>query len=164
VLLAGAILSASGAASGAADAVGLPRGGGAPGVGERLSLAYDDGSGETVHRTLWCGAEEGEGDDVEAACRRLAAVGGPLGPVPAGQMCTMLYGGPQTAHVTGSWHGRHVDERYRRDNGCEVARWNRMVPALPTPGAVPAPGPGAQAPGPGAVPGGSDGGVHALAP
>ncbi|NUS11478.1 MAG: hypothetical protein HOY69_08760, partial [Streptomyces sp.] len=60
-------------------------------------------------------------------------LGGPLAPVPTGQMCSMIYGGPQTAHVTGLWHGEPVDETYRRTDGCEVARWNRMVPALPAP-------------------------------
>lgn len=45
----------------------------------------------------------------------------------------MLYGGPQTATIRGIWHGHLVDETYRRTNGCEVARWARMTPALPDP-------------------------------
>jgi hypothetical protein len=52
-------------------------------------------------------------------------------PVPEGSMCTMLYGGPATAHVTGTWAGRPVDARFDRSNGCETARWDRFVPLLP---------------------------------
>ncbi|MFG2798729.1 SSI family serine proteinase inhibitor [Streptomyces pseudovenezuelae] len=52
-------------------------------------------------------------------------------PVPEGSVCTMLYGGPATAHVTGTWAGRPVDARFDRSNGCETARWDRFVPLLP---------------------------------
>ncbi|MGC9537074.1 SSI family serine proteinase inhibitor [Streptomyces sp. UG1] len=45
--------------------------------------------------------------------------------------CTMQYGGPATAHVTGTWAGRPVDARYDRTNGCEIGRWDRLVPLLP---------------------------------
>jgi hypothetical protein len=124
---AGALLAA-----GSAGAVGLPRPG-LTGFGDRLTVTYDDGGGRTATRTLNCGiataADTGERD----ACARLDELGGPLAPVPAGQMCTMIYGGPQTARVTGVWHGEVVDESYRRTDGCEVSRWNRMVPALPSP-------------------------------
>jgi hypothetical protein len=46
-------------------------------------------------------------------------------------MCTMLYGGPATAHVTGTWAGRPVDARFDRADGCEIARWDALVPLLP---------------------------------
>ncbi|MEV6190855.1 SSI family serine proteinase inhibitor [Streptomyces sp. NPDC051920] len=52
-------------------------------------------------------------------------------PVPPDSMCTMVYGGPATAHVTGTWAGRPVDARYDRSNGCEISRWNALVPVLP---------------------------------
>ncbi|MFE3033694.1 SSI family serine proteinase inhibitor [Streptomyces canus] len=55
-------------------------------------------------------------------------------PVPEGSVCTMLYGGPATAHVTGTWAGRPVDARFDRSNGCETARWDRFVPLLPSMG------------------------------
>ncbi|MET8901143.1 SSI family serine proteinase inhibitor [Streptomyces sp. NPDC004538] len=56
-------------------------------------------------------------------------------PVPEGSICTMQYGGPATAHVTGIWAGRPVDVTYDRRDGCEISRWNRMVPLLPEVGA-----------------------------
>ncbi|MFI0964424.1 SSI family serine proteinase inhibitor [Streptomyces sp. NPDC021080] len=52
-------------------------------------------------------------------------------PVPPDALCTMVYGGPATAHVTGTWAGRPVDARYDRSNGCEISRWNALVPVLP---------------------------------
>lgn len=59
-------------------------------------------------------------------------------PVPEGSFCTLQYGGPATAHVTGTWAGRPVDATYDRRDGCEISRWDRMVPLLPKVGA---PGP-----------------------
>ncbi|MGW0828214.1 SSI family serine proteinase inhibitor [Streptomyces sp. NPDC002845] len=55
----------------------------------------------------------------------------PFAPVAPGTMCTMQYGGPATAHVTGTWAGRPVDARFRRNDGCEIARWDALVPVLP---------------------------------
>lgn len=52
-------------------------------------------------------------------------------PVPGDGVCTMQYGGPATAHVTGTWAGRPVDARFDRSNGCEIGRWDRLVPLLP---------------------------------
>ncbi|MFE7660947.1 SSI family serine proteinase inhibitor [Streptomyces celluloflavus] len=52
-------------------------------------------------------------------------------PVPRGAKCTMMYGGPATAHVTGTWAGRPVNADFRRTNGCEIDRWNRFQPLLP---------------------------------
>jgi hypothetical protein len=49
-----------------------------------------------------------------------------LDPVPADKLCTELYGGPETAHVTGTIDGKPVDARFKRTNGCEIARWNRV--------------------------------------
>jgi hypothetical protein len=43
----------------------------------------------------------------------------------------MEYGGPATARITGTWAGRPVDGRYDRSNGCQIARWNDLVPLLP---------------------------------
>lgn len=117
-------------ACGPAVAVGLPWSALAGGA-DRLSVAYDDGSGQLRTHTLSCGGAVRA--EQFAACRQLDSLGGPLAPVPEGQMCSMIYGGPQTAHVTGVWRGEPVDETYRRTNGCEVARWKRMVPALPEP-------------------------------
>jgi hypothetical protein len=103
---------------------------------DRLAITVSDGYGATHHYTLRCRPPRGSHPEPVAACRRLAALLGPVGPVPRGQMCSMIYGGPQTARVTGHWHGASVDQRYDRVNGCEIARWRQMAPVLPAPAAA----------------------------
>ncbi|MFI1046838.1 SSI family serine proteinase inhibitor [Streptomyces griseoruber] len=84
---------------------------------------------------VWCRPAGGRHPDVSGACRtvdRGTRWGrDPFAPVPSGSPCTMRYGGAATAHVTGRWAGRPVDATYERRDGCEIERWDRMVPLLP---------------------------------
>ncbi|MFF1447527.1 SSI family serine proteinase inhibitor [Streptomyces sp. NPDC058274] len=84
---------------------------------------------------LTCHPGGGSHPDAAAACDKLDSGTrwgkDPFAPVPQGSMCTMQYGGPATAHVTGTWAGRPVDARYDRGDGCEIGRWNALVPLLP---------------------------------
>jgi hypothetical protein len=50
----------------------------------------------------------------------------PFAPVPKSAACTLIYGGPQVAEVDGKFRGRKVNARFTRQNGCEIARWNRV--------------------------------------
>jgi hypothetical protein len=102
------------------------------GPSARLTVTYDDGSSHPRSYTVTCGDGRIFTRDANA-CRHLDEIGGPVSAVPEGQACSMIYGGPQTAELSGTWQGQPVTESYRRTNGCEVARWNRMVPALPNP-------------------------------
>ncbi|MDX6356065.1 MAG: hypothetical protein QOF98_2968 [Streptomyces sp.] len=124
------LVAAPAVTAGNAYAMGLPR----SAAGGRLTVRYDDGAGHTRTYRLDCGRasleEKGESSD---ACRRLAETGGPVPALASGQVCSMIYGGPQTAEVSGMWNGEPVRETYRRTNGCEVSRWSHMVPALPKP-------------------------------
>lgn len=107
---------------------------------DRVAITVSDGYGTTHHYALRCRPPRGTHPEPRAACRQLAALHGPLGPMPRGQMCSMIYGGPQTARVAGYWHGVRVDQNYDRVNGCEIARWRQMEPVLPAPAAaVPVP-------------------------
>jgi hypothetical protein len=47
-------------------------------------------------------------------------------PVPGDVACTQQYGGPQTAHVTGTLRGENVDARFSRTDGCEITRWEQV--------------------------------------
>lgn len=138
-----ALLAPPAAAHAAAHAMGLPMPVPYPRSAAEgsLTVKYDDGSGSPRTYDVACDGVRTMQRDMNA-CRRLEQLDGPLGAVQPGQMCSMIYGGPQTAEVSGVWRGRTVSETYRRTNGCEVARWNRMVPALPNP-ANPAPAPAA---------------------
>jgi hypothetical protein len=62
-----------------------------------------------------------------ARCARLAALAEPFAPTPPDAMCTDLYGGPQVARVIGRYRGRTVWATFRRRNGCEIERWNRIA-------------------------------------
>src|SRR5690349_1558771 len=50
-------------------------------------------------------------------------------PTPSGQACTMIYGGPGKATITGTLAGARVDGTFTRSDGCEIARWDAMVDA-----------------------------------
>ncbi|MFE1042322.1 SSI family serine proteinase inhibitor [Streptomyces sp. NPDC058832] len=88
---------------------------------------------------LSCGPAGGTHPDPAGACavveRDTRWGRDAFAPVPEGSVCTMQYGGPATAHVTGVWAGRPVDVTYDRRDGCEISRWDRMVPLLPEVGA-----------------------------
>lgn len=84
--------------------------------------------------TLRCDPPGGDHPDPDAACAALEAArseaGDPFAPVPKDQLCTQVYGGPQTARVRGWWGGASVDATFNRVNGCEVARWDRLAALL----------------------------------
>ncbi|WP_329148747.1 subtilase-type protease inhibitor [Streptomyces sp. NBC_01456] len=85
---------------------------------------------------LYCHPGGGNHPHVKAACTKLDGMArwgrDPFAPVPQGANCTMMYGGPATAHVTGTWAGRPVNADFRRTNGCEIGRWGHFEPLLPS--------------------------------
>ncbi|MFE6825331.1 SSI family serine proteinase inhibitor [Streptomyces sp. NPDC057690] len=84
---------------------------------------------------LYCHPGGGSHPDAGSACRAVDRNTrwdrDAFAPAPDGGICTMRYGGPATAHVTGRWAGRPVDATYDRSNGCQIERWDRLVPLLP---------------------------------
>jgi hypothetical protein len=51
-------------------------------------------------------------------------------PVPPNQVCTQIFGGLETATVSGTWNGAAVDTAFARNNGCEITRWEAAVEVL----------------------------------
>jgi hypothetical protein len=103
-----------------------------------LTVEQDSGDGTPVSRwTLVCGddhaSDRGDHPEAGAACEHLRAADEPFAPLPADRMCTEIYGGPQTAHVTGRWRGDPVDLRLSRVDGCAIAQWDGLGPLLPGP-------------------------------
>lgn len=100
-----------------------------------LSIVVDLGQGGT--RTTWrltCGPVGGNHPDPVGACQALEVNGATALPaVPKDRACTMIYGGPERATVTGTWNGEKVFSTFSRTNGCEIGRWTQMVPLLPEP-------------------------------
>ncbi len=96
-------------------------------VAADLTVSVDDGTGVRAEYTLTCEPVGGDHPDAEGACAALAAAGtGVFGPVPKDQMCTEIYGGPQTAVVAGTLAGQPVTARFSRTNGCEISRWDAL--------------------------------------
>ena len=99
-------------------------------VGAQTALrvtVWPKGTGGRHHAwTLRCAPPGGSLPRAARACRLLAPLRRPFRPVPANVACTDIYGGPETALVTGSFKGRRVRAVFKRTNGCEIARWNRV--------------------------------------
>lgn len=97
------------------------------------------GPGKDGTWELYCNPGTGTHPATTGACsrlRRAAAAGeNPFAPASPGKgtdpLCTLQYGGPATARVTGVWGGRAVDARFDRGDGCRIGRWDALVPVLP---------------------------------
>ena len=85
--------------------------------------------------TLRCAAEaSGTVASPALACRRLQRLGAAaFRPPPPRTACTEIFGGPSSARITGNYLGRSLWVRLRRENGCEIARWQRVAFLLPQP-------------------------------
>ncbi len=82
------------------------------------------------HWTLTCDPTGGTLPHPAAACAALARVSDPFAPVKPGIMCPMIYAGPQTATIEGTWHGTHIMSTFSRVDGCQTARWSRIAPVF----------------------------------
>jgi len=103
-----------------------------------LTVVLDQGDGASPQEwTLTCDPVAGSHPDAEAACDTLSGLDPEVfEPVPPDAACTMIYGGPQTAQVTGQWNGAPVDAEFSRENGCEIDRWDTAASVLGHEGGV----------------------------
>ena len=107
---------------------------------DSLLVELDRGDGSEPERyTLVCGdTPEGDHPDPVAACAHLEGLDAPFAPLPEDMACTQQYGGPETARITGRWHGEPVEVDLARTDGCQIAQWDSLGPVLPpVEGAVP---------------------------
>jgi hypothetical protein len=44
--------------------------------------------------------------------------------------CTMIYGGPEEATIKGTIRGAEIDASFKRTDGCEIARWEKVQALL----------------------------------
>lgn len=100
---------------------------------DELLLVLDRGNGTEPERyTVSCdGAPDGDHPDVSAACSHLAPLVEPFAALPSELACTQIYGGPETARITGRWNAADVDLEVSRTNGCLIAQWDSLGPLLP---------------------------------
>ncbi|MEJ5914284.1 SSI family serine proteinase inhibitor [Pseudokineococcus sp. 1T1Z-3] len=108
-------------------------------LGAEITVQVDDGQGNLQTYDLVCDGEQGGGTapNPAAACEALAAAGGAraLGLSAPNQSCTQVFGGPETAVVSGTVNGEVVSADLSRSDGCEISRWDALVPLVPAAGA-----------------------------
>jgi hypothetical protein len=101
----------------------------------KLSIAVwpqGTGAGKPVRRlSLTCNPAGGTHPAPRRACRRLFANLGAIRPVRQQAACAQRAGGPQKAFIRGSVNGRRIRAAFKRTNGCEIARWNRLRVLFP---------------------------------
>jgi hypothetical protein len=116
-------------------ALGLATASAAPGAPTALRIAYFEDGRRPATKVVWtlrCDPPGGTLPRRAAACRALERLGWQvLRPVPGDVACTEIYGGPQVAIVTGIVDGRRVWARLRREDGCQIDRWERNRFLLP---------------------------------
>jgi Subtilisin inhibitor-like len=98
-----------------------------------LVVEIDRGDGSAPERyTLNCADIAGSDHPAaEAACEHLADMDDPFAPLPADMICAQVFDGPETARVTGRWHGEPVDLRLARNDSCRTTQWAGLGPLLP---------------------------------
>jgi len=84
-------------------------------------------AGHAVTWSLGCSPAVGTLPGPARACRLLQALRDPFAPVPPDAACTQIYGGPQVALVRGTFLGRRIWTYFKRNDGCQIARWNRVM-------------------------------------
>lgn len=110
---------------------------GTGGIDLTIRVAATARGGSTSELRCRPGAERAAGALVRRApVARLCSDARALTPLltatrPARRMCTQLYGGPQTARISGTIDGRRVDRTFRRTNGCEIEQYARISKILP---------------------------------
>lgn len=107
-----------------------------------LTVTYWPEGMDRPGRTTWtlrCKPARGTLHQPGVACRKLAAGGPRLFAAPSEhQFCTQIYGGPQVARVVGTVEGKRVWATFRRTDGCQISRWNKLSPwLLPRGGVTP---------------------------
>jgi hypothetical protein len=89
---------------------------------------------EPVVWSLTCDPADGDHPVAAESCALLETLDDDaFARVPDDALCTEIYGGDDTATVSGTLRGIPVDASFSRVNGCEIDRWDALFPLLPEP-------------------------------
>jgi hypothetical protein len=110
----------------------------AAGKAIELTVVFDDGSGRKTTGTLTCrgadrraaGALDGRASPAELCAQARGNAELLTSRPDKRRACTQIYGGPETALVTGTIDGDKVNRRFSRTNGCELADYTRAAGLL----------------------------------
>jgi hypothetical protein len=121
-LLAAALLAGCG------EDDGTPAAGGSGQLADLVIRVDDDGATGAPARELrlTCAAPTDS-----AACGAAAGISAAdVAPTPGDTACTQIFGGPETATIKGEIRGTPIDATFTRNDGCEIARWERVQDLL----------------------------------
>ena len=130
--------------SGSPSKTATPSASAAPGAGNaELSITLVE-TAEAAPQTftLVCTggtpAVESKHPSAAEACSTLKNSPAILSPAPTrtDQACTMQYGGPATAKVTGSVDGKEVNASFNRTDGCQIGLWDAAKSVLGSDGGL----------------------------
>lgn len=97
----------------------------------QLKISYKSAlSAAAVHWQLQCRPAAGNHPAAKLACVEIRTAAMPFKKPPKSEICTKIYGGEQTAIVTGRWAGKVIKRSFTRTNGCEIARWDQLALTL----------------------------------
>lgn len=96
----------------------------APADTTQLRVEVTGAAADPVSFELACGGTDPCG---RSRLDRLSEIAEPDDPAHA---CTLQYGGPERAHVTGTLEGARVDFTVTRSNGCGIADYAALFSAL----------------------------------
>jgi hypothetical protein len=120
-------------------------GGSGDGQTLNLTLTVSDGEGKDAKATLKCDESTAEGtgfleSGAEEACRNARDLEKTLTTQPPqDRVCTQIYGGPQTARITGTFGDKDVAREIKRNNGCDIEDWKQAQALLDPSGITPGP-------------------------
>ena len=89
-----------------------------------------DAKAKEKSRVLICPGRTSRERDVCAALDVVAPR--VFNPIPDDRVCTMIYGGPATATIRGTYEDDLANAAFNQSNGCEIGRWNQILPVLRT--------------------------------
>jgi hypothetical protein len=92
----------------------------APAEATRLQVRITDAKPEPIEMQLVCGGR----CDIEQVRSAIA------GAQDEKRACTLQYGGPEKAHVTGTVDGKDVDVTIDRADGCGIAEYDALFTAF----------------------------------
>jgi len=105
-----------------------------------LTVTVHWGPRDNAAWTLTCDPVGGTHPNRSRACGFLDGLPDAFSTKPTGLMCTMIYSGPERAHVTGTWKGTPVDANFARNDGCATAKWAEYLALFTDPAMVPVSG------------------------
>jgi hypothetical protein len=112
---------------------------GRTGPAVRLSISYFNGTTGHLQATLSCRPKPQRATGFLARrstvllCRRAVQLRSFLASSPdPRRLCSLIYGGPQRAVISGTIGRTQIHRRFARTNGCEIADWSRVYLLLPT--------------------------------